>query len=270
MRASTIPARSWRAVRSSAGATTPLVSWAWETGRTAATVCRRWEMGCRSSIWASAQRAVALALGGTASCALLEGGRVKCWGDAYQGATGHGDIEPRGDAPGTMGDNLPAVDLGTRDGAPLKVTTLEAFEYHSFCAIVDAADPGTSGLKCWGSNDYCELGSGRTTAAAARSRARSATTSSGSTSARPPRGLSARRSRWPAVFSPSACSATTARSSAGGPTVPASSGMGTLSDPRSCVARRDGERGAGPAAGAGGGDRRGDASTPARCSRPAR
>ena len=64
------------------------------------------------------QRAVALALGGTASCALLASGRVKCWGDPYQGATGHEDIEPRGGAPGTMGDNLPAVDLGARDGVP--------------------------------------------------------------------------------------------------------------------------------------------------------
>ena len=108
------------------------------------------------------QRAVALALGGTASCALLATGRVKCWGDAYQGATGQGDIEPRGNAPGTMGDHLPAVDLGSRDGLPLQVKALQAFDYHSFCAIVEHPPPETSGLKCWGSNDYCELGIGST------------------------------------------------------------------------------------------------------------
>jgi alpha-tubulin suppressor-like RCC1 family protein len=106
------------------------------------------------------QRAVALALGESASCALLEDGMVKCWGDPYQGATGHGDIEVRGGSPGTMGDNLPAVDLGTRDGARLKVKTIAAFDYHSFCAILEDAGPEVSGLKCWGSNQYCELGLG--------------------------------------------------------------------------------------------------------------
>lgn len=106
------------------------------------------------------ERAVSLALGGTATCALLEDGRVKCWGDPYEGATGHGDVEPRGGSPGTMGDNLPAVDLGLRAGARMKVRAIEAFEYHSFCAILDDPEPNTSGLKCWGSNDYCELGLG--------------------------------------------------------------------------------------------------------------
>jgi alpha-tubulin suppressor-like RCC1 family protein len=106
------------------------------------------------------RRAVALALGSTAACALLEGGVLKCWGDAYQGATGHGDLQTRGDRPGTMGDNLPAVDLGSRDGVPFKVEAVAAFDYHSFCAILDDTGPDNSGLKCWGSNDYCELGLG--------------------------------------------------------------------------------------------------------------
>ena len=106
------------------------------------------------------QRAVGLALGGSATCALLADGAVKCWGDAYQGATGHGDIWTRGDRPGTMGDNLPAVDLGSRDGVAFGVTHIAAFDYHSFCAILDDTGPDSSGLKCWGSNDYCELGLG--------------------------------------------------------------------------------------------------------------
>ena len=107
--------------------------------------------------------AAALALGSTAACALLDDGAVKCWGDAYQGATGHGDIQTRGDRPGTMGDNLPVVDLGSRDGVPFQTKAIAAFDYHSFCAIVD--DPGSdnSRLKCWGSNDYCELGLGTPT-----------------------------------------------------------------------------------------------------------
>jgi alpha-tubulin suppressor-like RCC1 family protein len=106
------------------------------------------------------RRAVALALGSTAACALLDDGAVKCWGDAYQGATGHGDIMTRGDRPGTMGDNLPTVNLGSRDGAPFEVKLITAFDYHSFCAILGTTGADNSGLKCWGSNDYCELGLG--------------------------------------------------------------------------------------------------------------
>jgi alpha-tubulin suppressor-like RCC1 family protein len=106
------------------------------------------------------RRAVALALGSTATCALLDDRAVKCWGDPYQGATGHGDIQIRGDRPGTMGDNLPTVDLGSRDGVPFQVKAIAAFDYHSFCAILEDTGPDNSGLKCWGSNDYCELGLG--------------------------------------------------------------------------------------------------------------
>ena len=107
------------------------------------------------------RRAVALALGNTATCALLRRrARSKCWGPITQGATGHGDIQTRGDRPGTMGDNLPTVDLGSRDGAPFEVKVMTAFDYHSFCAILNDTGPDNSGLKCWGSNDYCELGLG--------------------------------------------------------------------------------------------------------------
>ena len=108
------------------------------------------------------RRAVAIAAGASATCALLDGGRVKCWGDSYQGALGYGDITTRGAAPGTMGEALPDVSLGSRDGAPLEATQIVAIDYHSFCAIISMADtgPDESGLKCWGSNDYCELGIG--------------------------------------------------------------------------------------------------------------
>jgi alpha-tubulin suppressor-like RCC1 family protein len=109
------------------------------------------------------RRATSLALGSTATCALFDDGAVKCWGDPYQGATGHGDIQPRGDRPGTMGDNLPTVDLGSRNGVPLKVEAIAAFDYHSFCAILEDTGDDNSGLKCWGSNDYCELGLGTPT-----------------------------------------------------------------------------------------------------------
>src|SRR4029450_12826638 len=63
-------------------------------------------------------------------------------------------------ARGSVGDNLRAVHLGSPDGARLKVKSVTAFGYHSFCAILDGTGPADSALKCWGSNDYCELGIG--------------------------------------------------------------------------------------------------------------
>jgi alpha-tubulin suppressor-like RCC1 family protein len=107
------------------------------------------------------RRAVTLAPGGTATCALLDDGRVKCWGDAFQGALGYGDTDTRGASPKTMGDELPVVDLGSRWGFRFKAETIAAIGFHGFCAIVADSRPTESGLKCWGSNDFCELGIGK-------------------------------------------------------------------------------------------------------------
>ena len=56
---------------------------------------------------------IAVAPGGYHTCALLRDGRVKCWGSSMYGQLGYGDTDNRGDNTGVMGDNLPAVDLGT-------------------------------------------------------------------------------------------------------------------------------------------------------------
>src|SRR5262249_16989394 len=52
------------------------------------------------------------AVGYNLACALLDDHTVKCWGGNAYGQLGLGDTADRGDAPGEMGDALPALDLG--------------------------------------------------------------------------------------------------------------------------------------------------------------
>jgi alpha-tubulin suppressor-like RCC1 family protein len=84
------------------------------------------------------------------TCALLDGGSVKCWGSNASGSLGLGDGEARGDQPGEMGDALPAVDLGAGRIA-IAVSTGDA----GVCALL-----GDGHVKCWGLNDFGQLGLG--------------------------------------------------------------------------------------------------------------
>ncbi|MDP7003373.1 MAG: hypothetical protein QF911_07410, partial [Candidatus Thalassarchaeaceae archaeon] len=81
------------------------------------------------------------------SCALLDNASVKCWGRNKYGQLGIGNTT-------TMGDNssemafLPSVDLGTG-----RTATAIAAGYSHTCALLDNAS-----VKCWGYNDYGQLG----------------------------------------------------------------------------------------------------------------
>jgi len=96
--------------------------------------------------------AAMIAAGGYHTCALLNIGKVKCWGYNEVGALGLGDVSHRGDEPGEMGDSLPIVNLGTN----LTVIALSAGGYHN-CAVLDNGQ-----VKCWGYNDLGQLGLGDT------------------------------------------------------------------------------------------------------------
>jgi cysteine-rich repeat protein len=96
--------------------------------------------------------ATRVAVGYSATCALLNDDSLKCWGLGALGALGLGDTQIRGNQPNQMGDNLPAVDLGTGKTA----TRLSTAYGHTCAALKDG------GLKCWGYNDHGQLGQGDT------------------------------------------------------------------------------------------------------------
>ena len=103
----------------------------------------------------------AIAVGGTAqqitaggfhTCALLEDGEVRCWGDNRSGQLGIASRDTIGDdeAPG----QLAAIDLG---GDPdSRVIQLAAGNAHT-CALVN-----TGAVQCWGAGNDGQLGLGTT------------------------------------------------------------------------------------------------------------
>jgi len=83
------------------------------------------------------------ALGNSHSCALTDTGSVKCWGTNQDGQLGDGTVETR---------NAP-VDVAGLNSGVVKV----ASRYHSSCALKD-----NGSVKCWGKNNYGQLGDGTT------------------------------------------------------------------------------------------------------------
>lgn len=97
------------------------------------------------------QTAMELALGENHSCARLQDGSLKCWGQNSSGELGQGDTDNRGDTSGEMA-SLSSISLGS--GRTVK--SLSAGANHT-CAILD-----NDTLKCWGNNQYGQLGLGDT------------------------------------------------------------------------------------------------------------
>jgi alpha-tubulin suppressor-like RCC1 family protein len=92
--------------------------------------------------------AVQIAAGRDHTCALLEGGSVRCWGEGTLGRLGYGNTTKVGDneLPSTRGP----VDLG---GAAVQIA---AGGTHT-CAVLD-----TGAVRCWGFGLYGQLGYGNT------------------------------------------------------------------------------------------------------------
>jgi alpha-tubulin suppressor-like RCC1 family protein len=92
--------------------------------------------------------AIDIAAGGSHTCALLDTGAVRCWGLNSSGQLGYGAIGVIGDdeTPASAGD----VDLG---GTAVRIA---AGGGHT-CALLD-----TGAVRCWGHNNYGQLGYGNT------------------------------------------------------------------------------------------------------------
>ena len=91
--------------------------------------------------------ATAIAAGSFHSCAVLDNGAVKCWGLNSYGQLGIDNNTNMGKGPGEMAQ-LTGINLGTGRTA----TALGAGFYHS-CAKLDNGN-----VKCWGRNNYGQLG----------------------------------------------------------------------------------------------------------------
>jgi alpha-tubulin suppressor-like RCC1 family protein len=89
---------------------------------------------------------VQVAAGGEHTCALLDTGKVRCWGEAERGALGYSNLNDVGndETPATAGDvNLGATAVKIASGG-----------FHS-CALLD-----TGAVRCWGYNQAGQLGYG--------------------------------------------------------------------------------------------------------------
>lgn len=93
-------------------------------------------------------KAVALAAGTAHTCALLDRGAVRCWGESRYGALGYGNRVDIGD------DEVPAAAGDVPIGG--KALQIAAGGFHT-CALLD-----NDALRCWGQGQNGELGYGNT------------------------------------------------------------------------------------------------------------
>jgi alpha-tubulin suppressor-like RCC1 family protein len=111
------------------------------------------ENGVLEPVAALAGRSVQrVAAGGAHSCALLDDHSVLCWGQNDSGQLGAGDRLPRGGAAFTPETQLRPIELGQN-----RQTVALALGARHSCARL----PGGR-VKCWGANEFGQLGLGDT------------------------------------------------------------------------------------------------------------
>lgn len=85
------------------------------------------------------------------TCAILDNGKVKCWGNNFDGRLGLGYIGDVGIGAGQMGDALPTIDLGRHNFSAVQL----AAGTHHTCALFS-----NQRLKCWGRDEHGGTGLG--------------------------------------------------------------------------------------------------------------
>jgi len=95
--------------------------------------------------------AIDLGAGGHHACAVLASGLVQCWGRNESGQLGRGHSSSIGDDEGIGATD--AIDLGR------PAVAVVAGQQHT-CALLDDGE-----VRCWGSNEHGQLGSGPSTSA---------------------------------------------------------------------------------------------------------
>lgn len=96
------------------------------------------------------RKAVAISAGYLHTCALLDNGKVRCWGLASNGQLGYGNIKKIGD------NETPASVAPVKLGARRKAIAISASGQHS-CAVLNNRT-----VRCWGTGRYGQLGYGNT------------------------------------------------------------------------------------------------------------
>jgi alpha-tubulin suppressor-like RCC1 family protein len=92
----------------------------------------------------------AVSAGTMHTCVLLDNSTVKCFGEGDDGRLGSGATTDVGRSAATLGDALPAVDLGIG-----RTATMIATGAAHTCAVLD-----NDAVKCWGANAEGQLGLG--------------------------------------------------------------------------------------------------------------
>jgi len=96
------------------------------------------------SVDVGSHNVISISAGAAQTCAILEGGQLKCWGNNADAQLGLGDNTTRGITPSQMADNLPVIDFGT-ERIVMEVASL----FSSACALLDNGQ-----VKCWGNGGY--------------------------------------------------------------------------------------------------------------------
>ncbi|CBN79084.1 domain repeat protein [Ectocarpus siliculosus] len=93
---------------------------------------------------------VAMSAGSDHTCAVLADGSLKCFGRNNMGQLGLDDTDDRGDEAFEMGDDLPAVSLGTN-----RTAVAVSAQGDRTCVLLDNGN-----VRCWGDAEYGALGGG--------------------------------------------------------------------------------------------------------------